>query len=284
MLKTDKIGRRIGITVITVVLGISGCTSDSGTNGDSPFEAERYPEMEQYLTDAFTQFCASFQDALEAQTRTDTALIPAIEWPFEVPAHRRTSPNNFVDENTSWGVVTNFDIGTSSFAAFWDLGRLVDSGVLVHDSPIIASQVISEISYGRVDGFGDDETSWEGKVKVTLSELDTETALLSASIVDANHKVKGECGDLACDEIDIVISDGTFGQIGGEFDFGTLSGTVAGTIKLTDFDVILGHDAIFVWEIDGTITNGVATVTASSGDFSATSTYYSPCSGVAPID
>lgn len=263
----------MGILAITAILGISGCTSDSGTNGDTPFEAARYPEMEQYLTDAFAQFCASFEDAMDAQIKTDTALIPAIEWPFEVPAHRRTSPNNFVDENTSWGVVTNFDIGTSSFAAFWDLGRFVDSGVIVHDSPILATQVISEISYGRVDGFGDDETSWEGKLKVTLSELDMASAELGASIVNANHKVKGECGDLACDEIDIVISEGEFGKVGGEFSFATLSATVAGTIKLTDFDVILGHDAIFVWEVSGAVVDGVATVTLSSGDFSETGTY-----------
>lgn len=273
MLKRDRIGRWMGILAITAILGISGCTSDSGTNGDTPFEAARYPEMEQYLTDAFAQFCASFEDAMDAQIKTDTALIPAIEWPFEVPAHRRTSPNNFVDENTSWGVVTNFDIGTSSFAAFWDLGRFVDSGVIVHDSPILATQVISEISYGRVDGFGDDETSWEGKLKVTLSELDMASAELGASIVNANHKVKGECGDLACDEIDIVISEGEFGKVGGEFSFATLSATVAGTIKLTDFDVILGHDAIFVWEVSGAVVDGVATVTLSSGDFSETGTY-----------
>jgi hypothetical protein len=229
--------------------------------------------MEQYLSDAFAQFCASFDDALEARAKTDTALIPAIEWPFEVPAHRRTSANNFVDENTSWGVVANFSSGTTSFAAFWDLGRIVDTGVLVHDSPILATQVISEISYGRVDGFGDNETSWQGKVKVTLSELDTETADLSASIFDANHRIKGECGNLACDEIDIVISDGAFGQVGGNFSFATLSGVVSGTIMLTEFDVILGHNAVFVWELSGTIADGVASVTLSSGDFSQTGTY-----------
>lgn len=273
MLSRDRIGRRIGLIAIAVLLGMSGCTSDSGTNGDTPFEAERYPEMEQYLSDAFAQFCASFDDALEAQIRTDTALIPAIEWPFEVPAHRRTSANNFVDENTSWGVVANFDIGLSSFAAFWDLGRLVDSGVIVHDSPIPATQVISDISYGRVDGFGDDETSWEGRLRVTLSELDTESAELTASIVNANHKVKGECGDLACDEIDIFVNDGTVGKVGGEFNFATLSGTIDGTIQLTDFDVILGHDANFVWDVTGTVVDGVATVTLSSGDFSRTGTY-----------
>lgn len=263
----------MGIMAIAVVLGASGCTSDAGTNGDSPFEAERYPEMEQHLTNALAQFCASFNDALQAQTKTDTALIPAIEWPFEVPAHRRTSPNNFVDENTSWGVVANFSIGTSSLASFWDLGRLVDTGVIVHDSPIIATQVISEISYGRVDGVGDDVTNWSGKVKVALSELDTESAGLTASIVDANHKVKGECSDRNCDEIDIVISNGAFGRVGGEFSFATLSGTIAGTIKLTDFDVILGHDAIFVWDVTGTVVDGVATVTMSSGEFSETGTY-----------
>lgn len=273
MLSRDRIGRSVGIIAITATLGFASCTSDKGANADTPFEASRYPEIAQYLGDAFAQFCASFDDALEARTKTDTALIPAIEWPFEVPAHRRTSANNFVDENTSWGVVANFDIGTSSFAAFWDLGRIVDSGVLVHDSPIIATHIESEISYGRVDGFGDDEASWEGKVKVSLSELDTESAQLAASIRDARHKIKGECGDLACDDMELFITAGEFGKVGGELSLTTLSGTISGTIKLTEFDVILGHDAVFVWDVSGTIDNGVATVTLSSGEFSKSGTY-----------
>lgn len=275
---------RIGLTLLTfAMLGTVGCMSDKAANSESPMEAARYPAFETHLESAFAELCASFNDALAARITTDTATIPGIEWPFEMPPRRRDGTTNFVDENTSWGVGYNRQIDTTRYAAFWDLGRLVDTGVIAHMSPIVATRVEHELSYGRIDGFGDEEVSWDAILDVTLSELDTETAQLSARF-EGSHQIPEQCGGLACDVIEIVVTNGQFGKVDGQLDLSTLSCTVTGTIKLTEFDVLLGHDAIFTWEIEGTVTNGIATVTASSGNFIATSTYYSLCSGIGTID
>ncbi len=264
---------RWGLVCLAVgLLGMAGCMTDKGANGDTPFEASRYPALQSDLDSALAVFCASFDDALAARFGTDTAAVPGIQWPFAMPPRRRDGTTNYVDENTSWGVGYNRQIDTTRYAAFWDLGRLVDTGVLIHTSPIVATRVEHMISYGRIDGFGDGEVSWDGILSVTLSELDAETAQLFVSF-EGSHQVGEECSGLACDEIDIAITNGQFGKVGGQLDLSTLSGTVTGTIKLTEFDVILGHDAVFVWELSGAITDGVASVTMSSGKFSATESY-----------
>ncbi len=264
---------RIGLAVLIFsVLGVSGCMSDKAANSETPMEAARYPALETHVEKAFAELCASFNDALAARFETDTALIPGIDWPFEMPPRRRDGTTIFVDENTSWGVGYNRQVDTTRYAAFWDLGRLVDTGVIAHTSPIVATRVEHELSYGRIDGFGDEEVSWDATLDVTLSELDTETAQLAASF-EASHQIPERCGGLACDVIGIVVSNGQLGIVGGQLDLATLSGTVTGSIKLTEFDVILGHDAIFTWELSGTISNGVATVTVSSGNFQATGSY-----------
>lgn len=265
-------GRWVMVCIAVAVLGVTGCTSDKGANSETPLEAARYPAFQSYLDSAFAEFCASFDAALAARYETDTATIPGIEWPFEMPPRRRDGATNFVDENTSWGVGYNRQIDTVRYAAFWDLGRLVDSGVIVHTSPIVATRVESNVSYGRIDGFGDAEVSWDGILNVVLSELDTDAARLSASFA-GGHQIGEKCGGLACNVIEVAITNGQFGKTGGELDLGTLSGTVTGTIKFTEFDVLLGYDAIFTWEISGTVTNGVAIVTASTGNFSATGNY-----------
>jgi hypothetical protein len=264
---------RIGLAFLTfAVLGISGCMSDKAANSETPMEAARYPALEAHLENAFAELCGLFDDALAARFVTDTALIPGIEWPFEMPPRRRDGTTNFVDENTSWGVGYNRPVDTTRYVAFWDLGRLVDTGVIAHTSPIVATRVEHELQYGRIDGFGDEAVSWDAILDVTMSELDAETAQLSASL-DGSHQIPEQCSGLACDVIEIVVSNGQFGKVGGQLDLATLSGTVTGTMKLTEFDVLLGHDAIFTWELSGTISNGVATVTASSGNFQASGTY-----------
>lgn len=271
------------IGIIVIVLGIAGCTEDKGANSETPLEAARYPALEEYLDSALAEFCGAFHDALDARFETDTALIPGIEWPFEMPPRRRDGQTNFVDENTSWGVGYNRQIDTTRYAAFWDLGRLVDTGVLLHTSPIVATRVEHQISYGRLDGFGDDETSWDGIIDVSLSDLDADSANLSATF-EGSHQVGERCGGLACDVLELTITSGRFGKLDGNLELSTLSGIISGTFKFTEFDVILGHDAIYTWEIQGTVANGVVTATASSGNFSATSTYYSLCSGIGTID
>jgi len=279
MMKEIGMSRWVALLAAVGILTVAGCMSDKGANGDTPFEAPRYPAMRSYLDSAFAQFCASFDDALAARFEIDTDTIPDLEWPFKMPPRRRDGTPNSFDENTSWGVGYNRQIDTTRFDAFWDLGRFVDTGVLIYTSPIVASRIEHVIYYNRIDGFGDEENEWSGALNVSLSELDAETAQLAAGI-EADHKVGGRCNKLACDKVEIVITNGEFGKVAGEFDLSTLSGVITGTITLTEFDVILGHDAVFIWEITGTITDGVANVTAgtrsptgSSGKFSETDSY-----------
>lgn len=265
-------GRLALVVAVVGVLGIAGCESDKGPNSETPLEAARYPAMEAYLDSAFAEFCNAFEDALAAQVDTDTAHIPGIVWPFEMPPRRRDGNTNLVDENTSWGVSYNRPIAGTTYAAFWDLGRLVDTGRIGFDSPILATIVEHKITFARLDGFGDDEISREAVVRVSLSDLDDPTSHLSASFTAGRSIVEG-CGGLPCDAVDIDITDGQFQKVGEVLDLSTLTGTVTGTVKFTEFDVIMGHDAIFIWTLSGTISNGVATVTASSSQFSATSDY-----------
>lgn len=250
----------------------AGCMSDKGPNSDTPFEASRYPAMKSYLDSACAQFCVIFEDALAARFETDTANIPGLDWPYEMPTHGRTNPTNYVDANTSWGVNYDLTVDTTRYLAFWDLGRLVDTGVLIHTSPIPATRVEHSLIYGRQDGEGDNEVTWDGNLSVILTDLDSAVAGLSAVFV-AKHQVGLECGNSICDDIQLTINDGEFTKVGDELSFATLSGTVQGTIKLTEFDVLLGYDAVFTWVVSGTITDGVANLTVSSGEFSQSETY-----------
>lgn len=258
--------------LITVLLTASGCVSDKAANSDTPLEAARYAAIEPLLDSACAQFCGSFADALAARAEVDTALVPGLEWPFEMPPRRRDGESNLVGTDISWGVGYNRLLDTTRFAAFWKLGRFVDTGVMVHTSPIPATRIWHNVAYGRVEGSGKSAVSWTGTIDVSVSELDTESGELTASIV-GSHTIGEECGGLACDVIEVGISNGRFSMNGDDYDLSTLSGVVYGTIKFTEFDRILGHDAVYIWELSGTVTDGVATIAASSGNFTASGSH-----------
>jgi hypothetical protein len=254
------------------LLGMAGCMDDKGANGDTPLEAERYPAAQLAVDSALSQMCVVINDALVARLETDTGAIPGLEWPFPMPPRRRDGNSNFVDENTSWGVGYNRVIDTTRYVAFWDLGRLVDTGVLIHTSPIEASRVVHEVIYGRIDGFGDGAVEWEGVLKVTLDDLDTETATLSANL-RASYSVGKRCNEQPCDSVVIAITDAAFDKSGGVWDLGTLSGQVSGRIRRTEFDVILGYDVVFAWDLSGAIVDGTVNLRLASGRFAQSDTY-----------
>ncbi len=272
MSKNSRLGLWTSVVWSVLVLVFSGCMTDKGANGDTPFEAARYAAMQAYLQDAFDQLCASYNDALEAQFETDTASIPALTWPFSIPARRHVGSNQPTDEDISWGVGYNVLSGTTRLFARWDLGRLADTGRLVFDSPLPASRVTHNLVYVRNDQFDEVEENWEANIHVNLNNLDEATATATSEFTAA-HTISEQCGGLACDEIEIVITEGEISKAGGNFDAGTLAAVVNGTITLTEFDIILGHEAIYTWEISGTFSGGLANLTLSSGEFSETSTY-----------
>jgi len=246
--------------------------SDKGADSDTPFEAERYPALQKYLDSACAQFCTAFDVALAARYETDTSVLPGLDWPFEMPPRKRSNTGNAPDSNTSWFVGYNELIDTTRFGAVWDLGRIVDTGVLVFDSPIVATRIEHWVNYVRVEQPGNDPTKWSAILDVSLGDLDEDVALLTASL-EVTHRVRGHCNKLPCDSLKITLTEGQFGKIGEDLSTSTLSGTISGTIKFTEFDVLLGHDATFIWNLSGTIADGVATITATSAEYTATSSY-----------
>lgn len=254
------------------LLGMAGCMDDKSANGDTPLEAQRYPALQMAVDSAMSQLCAAIDDALEARLVTDTGAIPGLEWPFPMPPRRRDGTSNFVDENTSWGVGYNQFADTTRYVAFWDLGRLVDTGVLIHTSPIEASRVEHEVIHGRIDGFGDGAVEWEGVLKVSLDNLDTPTASLAIS-QRASYSVGKHCNEQPCDSVVINLTGAQFQKINGAWDTSTLSGTITGRIRRIEFDVILGYDVQYGWDISGAVVDGVATITLSSGRFAESDTY-----------
>lgn len=270
MTKTTKAGLGLSVLIVAGALALSACMSDRSTN--TPLEDERYSAVQASLDSACAQFCLAFGDALEARFETDTALIPGLEWPFEMPPRQRTLLQNAVDDSTSWGAGYDVRVDTTRYRAFWGLGRFVDTGVIEHTSPIVATAIRNRLIYSRVDGSGDDKTEWSGTLTAWLKELDTDTADLSATFTAA-HKVGEHCDKRDCDEFEIEITDGHFNKIGDDLALSTLSANLTGTFKLTEFSAILGYDAVYIWELSGTITDGVASITASSGKFTETGTY-----------
>ena len=262
----------LGVAAAAIIVTVGGCMSDRGADSDTPFEAERYPTLQKYLDSACAQFCTAFGVALAARYETDTSALPGLDWPFEMPPRKRSNATNFPDSNTSWFVGYNELIDTTRFAAVWDLGRIVDTGVLDFSSPIVATRIEHWINYVLVEELGDDPSQWGATLDVSLGHLDDDEGTLEAGL-QATHRVRAHCSKRPCDSLKITITEGQFGKTGGELSTSTLSGVISGTVKFTEFDVLLGHDATYIWNLVGTITDGAATITATSAEFSETSSY-----------
>lgn len=262
---------RITLLMGLLALGLLLGCSDKGNNATA-IEESLYPEVRQLLNGALGQFCININDALEARYETDTALIPGLVWPEEVPPRHRSTPQNFADTSTSWYVVFSGLDDTINYGLVWKLGRYDSEGTMSHLSPDTATRVEHDLDYTRVDGSGEDAPTWRVHVHVTLRELDSDTLGVTL-MCTARWNIGDRCSG-GCEDYEIALSNGRITRVGDDFDASTLTGDFEATLERTEFGAIVGIDARYVWQVEGAVTSsGPIPLTVESGQFSRTENY-----------
>jgi hypothetical protein len=264
--------RILPVVGVLVILAVAISCSNKSTNPQNPVEEVRYPAIKEILTDAIPQFCQSLHDALRAEYETDTALIPGLVWPVNLPAHRRNRENNYADSTTSWFVIYSPVIANGQIGYQWNLGRYDTAGTIPHLSPRVASRVEHRLTYNYAVGTGDTALVWIVTLHVTLTDLDKDTALVTATL-HATYRAGQTCDGL-CDDFTVTLSNGRLTKVGGLFDVATLTDDITADLKRTEPGAIIGITAHFEWAVNGTIASpGHVSLRVTSGKFDRAEDY-----------